>query len=178
MQARSRKGITVHRRQALNTTTHHGIPVTTVAQTLIDVATNPQIEQMIGKAILQRRITLKALRTAATNAGRAGAPLRSLIDRVTFRVTQSELERVFLRLVQRAGVPMPDTQRRFGRYRVDFAWPAVGLVVETDGPRFHATPFQQGEDRRRDRPTCAPAARRSGSRTGRCSKSRPRPSPS
>lgn len=33
---------------------------------------------------------------------------------------------------------------------MDFVWPALGLVVETDGLRCHRTPLQQTEDRQRD----------------------------
>lgn len=73
-----------------------------------------------------------------------------MIERLTFRVTQSELERAFLRLVARAGLPLPATQQRFGKHRVDFWWRELGLVVETDGARFHATATQQQADRRRD----------------------------
>jgi very-short-patch-repair endonuclease len=149
-QRRSRNGIEVHRRQALHTTKRDRIRVTTPAQTLIDIATSPDIEQAIGEAVLRRMISLKALRTAATKAGRSGAPLRRVIERSTFRVTQSELERAFLRLVADAGLPLPESQQRFGETRVDFYWPSVGLIVETDGARFHATAIQQTEDRRRD----------------------------
>jgi very-short-patch-repair endonuclease len=151
--SRSRKGIEVHRRTALRTTTRNGIPTTTLAQTLIDVAPTwdtPKLEQAISDAILRRLITLKALRAAAAKAGRPGAPLRAVIDRVTFRVTQSELERAFLRLVAKAGLPLPDTQTRFGKSRVDFHWPDIGLVVETDGGSFHANAIQQTKDRKRD----------------------------
>jgi very-short-patch-repair endonuclease len=35
-------------------------------------------------------------------------------------------------------------------FRVDFYWPELGLVVETDGLTYHRTPAQQAEDRRRD----------------------------
>ena len=35
-------------------------------------------------------------------------------------------------------------------FRVDFYWPELGLVVETDGLRYHRTPAQQAHDRRRD----------------------------
>jgi very-short-patch-repair endonuclease len=35
-------------------------------------------------------------------------------------------------------------------YRVDFAWPELGLIVETDGLRYHRTPAQQAKDRGRD----------------------------
>jgi very-short-patch-repair endonuclease len=152
-QSRSRDGIAVHRRTALKTMRHDRIRVTTPAQTLIDVAATwpqPKLEQAIGEADLRRLVGLKALRTAATKAGRPGAALRSVIDRVTFRVTQSELERAFLRLVAGAGLPLPDTQRRFGKTRVDFHWPEIGLIVEADGAQFHANAIQQTADRKRD----------------------------
>ena len=35
-------------------------------------------------------------------------------------------------------------------FRVDFYWPELGLVVETDGLRYHRTPAQQARDRQRD----------------------------
>jgi very-short-patch-repair endonuclease len=152
-ECRSHHDVEVHRRQALLRVRRDEIPTTTPAQTLIDLARTwdqPQLEQAIGEAVLKRLVSLKALRTAATKAGKSGAALRSVIDRVTFRVTQSELEREFLRLLERDGLPLPETQQRFGRTRVDFYWPDLEIVVETDGGRFHADAFQQLEDRRRD----------------------------
>ena len=35
-------------------------------------------------------------------------------------------------------------------FEVDFYWPDLGLVVETDGLRFHRTPAEQARDRLRD----------------------------
>jgi very-short-patch-repair endonuclease len=35
-------------------------------------------------------------------------------------------------------------------FKVDFYWPTLGLVVETDGLRYHRTPAQQARDRVRD----------------------------
>jgi very-short-patch-repair endonuclease len=35
-------------------------------------------------------------------------------------------------------------------FRVDFLWPELGLVVETDGLRYHQTAAQQSKDRERD----------------------------
>jgi very-short-patch-repair endonuclease len=151
--SRSRDGIEVHRPRTVRATRHKGIRVTTPAQTLIDLAhTWPQarLEQAIGEADLRGLIGLRALKTVAAKAGRPGAPLRAVIADVTFRVTQSELEREFLRLVKRSWLPLPNTQKRFGKHRVDFHWPALGLVVETDGGSFHRTARQQEADRRRD----------------------------
>jgi len=80
-----------------------------------------------------------------------GAPaLRRLLDRGTFRLTDSELERRFLRLAERAGLPRPLTQARVAGFKVDFFWPEFGLIVESDGLRYHRTPNQQLRDRVRD----------------------------
>jgi very-short-patch-repair endonuclease len=35
---------------------------------------------------------------------------------------------------------MPETQVRVNGFRVDFYWPDLGLVVETDGLTYHRTP--------------------------------------
>ena len=79
------------------------------------------------------------------------AVLRALLDRDTFRPTDTELERMFLRVVRRAGLPLPETQVQLNRYRVDFHWPALRLVVETDSLRYHRTAATQRRDAIRDR---------------------------
>jgi very-short-patch-repair endonuclease len=80
-----------------------------------------------------------------------GVPaLRRILDRRTFRLTDSELERRFLKVCRRAKLPTPKTQQQIGGFRVDFLWPDLGLIVETDGLRYHRTPQQQGRDRARD----------------------------
>jgi very-short-patch-repair endonuclease len=76
--------------------------------------------------------------------------LRELLNRQSFRLTDSELERRFLALVRFARLPMPETRQVVSGFRVDFFWPDLGLVVETDGLRYHRTPAQQARDRRRD----------------------------
>jgi very-short-patch-repair endonuclease len=84
-------------------------------------------------------------------AGRRGAAaLRRALDRPTFAVTDSELERRFLPIARRAGLPQPQTGVRLNGFRVDFYWPDLGLVVETDGLRYHRTSAEQGRDRLRD----------------------------
>jgi hypothetical protein len=51
---------------------------------------------------------------------------------------------------RRAGLPEPLTRYRLNGFRVDFYWPELGLVVETDGLRYHRTPAEQARDRLRD----------------------------
>lgn len=78
------------------------------------------------------------------------AVIRKLIDRNTLVLTDTQLERLFVPIARRAGLPKPLTQQWVNGGRVDFYWPKLKLVVETDGGRFHRTPFQQAKDRRRD----------------------------
>ncbi len=64
--------------------------------------------------------------------------------------TVPALMRRFLSLVRSAGLSDPQTQRYVSSHRVDFVWPELGLVVETDSLRYHRTPFQQRKDVERD----------------------------
>jgi very-short-patch-repair endonuclease/predicted transcriptional regulator of viral defense system len=155
---RRRPGIVVHRREGLEPrelTTREGIPVTTPDCTLIDLAARPgreRLEVAINQASKLGLIELRGLheRVRACPRRPGAAALAHLIDRATFALTDSRLERRFLPIVRRTGLPMPDTQKRVSGFRVDFVWRALGLVVETDGGSYHRTPFQQTSDRVRD----------------------------
>ena len=149
-------GIRAHRRPTMSAedvTTHRAIPVTTPTRTLIDLATtlDPKaLEAAVNEADVHDLIDPEALRADLEHQrGQPGTrPLRALLDRHTYRMTESELERRFLRIVRRAGLPLPETQRTTAG-RTDFLWPSLGLVVETDGWRYHRTPARQARDNRR-----------------------------
>ncbi len=154
---RPRPGVRTHRGAALgdDVVIRDGIRVFTPARTLLQrAATIPRLrlEREINVADALGLITPDALRREAGGfAGRAGVPdLRAVLDRHTFTLTDSELEQMFLPLAARAGLPRPATQRRVNGFRVDFFWPDIGLVVETDGLRYHRTPAQQARDLLRD----------------------------
>jgi very-short-patch-repair endonuclease len=154
----SRVGIKVHRRRALSRSDRaqwRGVAVTAPARTLIDLSTlhSPDLlETCVNQADKLGLIDPEALRAELENhRGMDGAPaLRRVLDRRVFRLTDSELERRFLRLVRRARLPEPLTQERVNGFRVDFYWPELRLVVETDGLTYHRTPTQQAKDRVRD----------------------------
>jgi very-short-patch-repair endonuclease len=136
-------------------TTRHGIPVTTPICTLIDIATRlppTQLEAAISDADKRDLANPEALRTALEQfPGRRGtARLRQVLHRRTFALTDSELERRFLPIARTAGLPVPQTGQQLNCFKVDFHWPDLGLVVETDGLRYHRTPVQQTRDRVRD----------------------------
>lgn len=153
------EGIRVHRRRGPaedDATLERAIAVTTIVRTLLDLAAMGISESLLERAVNEAdRLDLcdpEGLRAALD--GCAGQPgvgrLRSLLDRRTFTLTDSELERAFLRIARAAGLPPPLTQQRVNGYRVDFLWPDLGLVVETDGLRYHRTPSVQARDRLRD----------------------------
>jgi very-short-patch-repair endonuclease/predicted transcriptional regulator of viral defense system len=154
---RRRKGIVVHRRDFSDgdLTRRAGIPVTSPTCTLIDLASRirpGELEAAISEADRLDLVDPERLRQAVDRVShRPGLPaLRRVLDRRTFRVTHSELERLFLPIARQAGLPPPETQVWFGRFRVDFYWPELGLVVETDSLRYHRTATQQQRDRVRD----------------------------
>jgi very-short-patch-repair endonuclease len=64
-------------------------------------------------------------------------------------MSDEELERRFLPLARGVGLPLPQTKVIVDGYEVDFFWPNLGLVVETDGWRYHRTPAAQSRDARR-----------------------------
>jgi hypothetical protein len=149
------KRIRVHRRHEFEVTTRYGIPVTTPACTIIDMAprlTRDGIEAMVGQADILGLVTPVALREAAEAwpFRRGAARVAAILDRRTFRLTRSGLERLFIPIAVRVGYPIPLTRQRVNGYEVDFYWPDLGLVVETDGLTYHRTPAQQVKDRVRD----------------------------
>jgi very-short-patch-repair endonuclease len=148
------EGIRAHRRNPLPaTTTLRSIPVTQPLFTLVDLATSlheRRLEAALNEAdtlgLLDPETASAALDRLPPYPGIAG--LRRILTQYTR--TDSDLERCFLRLVKRAGLPMPVTQARVNGHRVDFYWPHLRLVVETDGLTYHRTPTQQIRDRERD----------------------------
>lgn len=140
-------GIQVHRRRRFESTRHEGIPVSTVLQTLIDCAAHSKIERLIDQADARNHLRADALRRRLEGRGEPGAAiLRGILDRDAFVLTDSELERLFVPIALRAGLPKPLTQQTVKGYRVDFYWPELKLVVEVDGPRYHRTPLEQRRD--------------------------------
>jgi len=151
-------GLRPHRRSTLppeDVTTRDNIPVTAPVLTLIDLATRlpaGSLEAAINEADKLDLVDPPTLRKAldARRGQRGTRPLRGILDRATFVLTDTELERCFVPIAARAGLPRPETQRHVNGFRVDFYWPELGLVVETDGLRYHRTPQQQSKDRLRD----------------------------
>lgn len=150
---RARPGVCTHRVRLdpVDRRTRDGIPVASPALTLLNqaaVLTPRQLEADVNAADIHGLITPDRLRRELERfAGRPGvAALRELLGRHAFTLTRSELERMFVPVARSAGLGAPRTQARVNGFTVDFFWPELGLVVETDGLRYHRTPAQQARD--------------------------------
>jgi hypothetical protein len=156
--ARLRPGIRAHRRRNHELPGRRevdGIPVTHPAATLVDLAAglpDGQLEAAVNEADHLRLADPEQLRSTidALPQWPGAKRLCRLLDGPTVTLTATELERLFPPLALEAGLPMPQTQARLSGYRVDFYWPELGIVVETDSLRYHRTPFKQASDKRRD----------------------------
>jgi very-short-patch-repair endonuclease len=147
--------LVVHRRKSLDSMLHRGIPVTSPEDTVIDMAprlSRDGLEAMISQADVLGLTTPEQLwKAVEAKSHRPGvAIVRDTLDPHLFRLTRSKLERLFLPICERAGLPRPLTRQIVDGYEVDFYWPDIGLVIETDGGTFHRSPIQQTKDRKRD----------------------------
>jgi very-short-patch-repair endonuclease len=151
-------GLTVHRRPSLkaqHVRRKQGIRLTSLVVTIIDLAPRlpgSEVEAMIGEADRLGLIDPEELRDELSSyrGWKGVAKVRQLLDRRSYVLTHTWLERLFLQLLVEAGLPLPQGQARRGKSRVDFHWDDLGLVVETDGLTYHRTAAKQSEDLRRD----------------------------
>ena len=168
---RRRRGIRVHRSRRLpseEVTTELGIPVTSVARTLLDLADVLQpheLKRAIAEGDYRGVFDLTSLiAVVSANPGRRGATVMRAV-RARPQRTRSDLEDRFLDLIERHGLPRPVAGMVIAGHEADFTWPDAGLIVETDGGGAHRTAEAFEADRLRDRATL-----RAGYRTIRLTK--------
>jgi very-short-patch-repair endonuclease len=138
-----------------------GIPCTSVERTLLDLAAVIpvwQLRKALAEAEVRRIVDLSALRALLWRSrGRRGvARLRSILDGLhpETRRTRSELERMFLHMCRKGGLPTPEVNVSLyvsGRQlKPDFLWRDAGLIIEADSRRFHDTASAFQHDRQRE----------------------------
>lgn len=158
-QSRDKPGVRVHRVRHLDrrdVTRHDGVPVTSLARTLLDLAAvlpARDLTRTLEEAEVQRLVTRRQLTALLDRSrGRAGAaPLRLALSRYdTPALTRSEAERQMLELIRAARLPPPRTNTHVNGHEVDLLWPEHRLIVEIDGFTFHSTRTAFERDRTRD----------------------------
>ena len=158
------KGVVIHHVSQLAAVDRgrlSGIPITSPARTLIDLAALLQIEALetaVHQAVLTRLVTLARLRerlAASSAKGRRGPAVlrRVLEDARGDRAVRSPLERRLERLLHDAGFcswasefPVQVDGRTF---YLDFAFPEHFVAVEADGRKWHSTKESFEHDRQR-----------------------------
>jgi very-short-patch-repair endonuclease len=153
-------GIHVHRANRLedrDLRTRHGLPVTSPARTVIDLATTEASERELESVIAEARVghllregeLERALRQAGRRPGTGR--LRALLEAEGDPgITRSEGERILRRYLRAAGLAQPVTNRKIGRWEPDFLWGEERVIVELDSWPFHGDRRAFERDRRKD----------------------------
>ncbi|MDX6697705.1 MAG: hypothetical protein QOE65_1102 [Solirubrobacteraceae bacterium] len=159
---RSRTDLRFHRLalSEVERTSHRGIPVTTAARTLLDLAASLrryELERAVEEAERRRlldRVVLAALFDEHPRT-KGIAILRAVLEDASPRLTRSDFEARFAAFLAHAGLPAAhlNARVRVGRHRfeVDCVWPEQRVVVELDSHAYHGTRAAFERDRRRDR---------------------------
>lgn len=161
--ARSSERISVHRTRILDAedvTEVSGIPVTTVARTLLDLAgivPHDHLTKAIKEAERQHTFDLRTVEAAmARTRGRTGRGHRALKQAIEeyatlgLSATDSALEDAFHRLVRDSGLPSPEINTYVEGFKIDAVWRAQRVAVELDGWAHHHTRHAFERDRERD----------------------------
>jgi very-short-patch-repair endonuclease len=154
----------VHRLDPVDTTQRGLIPVTTATRTLLDIAPRVQLDQLeeaLDGACRRGQIHVAHLVWRLAELRRQGVEGMAKVDALLEhacreRGEESWLESAYLRILRRAGLPLPRLQRTTimgtdgPRYRLDGTYDDHHLVVEIDGHTTHATRRQRQADAERD----------------------------
>lgn len=150
---------TTKRLRALDTVRVDGLRVMSATRTIYDLAlagaTPERLEAAIDSAVRMQLSSPEVLRRRLADlrgSGRWGC--RTVAAMIEDSGGHSPLERRFLAIVRRAGLPRPRTQVVFRRHtrtiaRVDFLFEDVGVVVEVSGQLNHASPAERARDAQR-----------------------------
>ena len=143
-----------------------GIPCTSPARTIVDLAGTVgtrTLRSAFERAAARNLLDLVAIEASIGPGGRRGSrTLRALTDEwrpaapvLAAARLKSPLEAKVLPLLAKRGLPMPlanmPVELAEGRIEVDFLWPQQRFVLEADSRAFHATDVASERDRWRDR---------------------------
>jgi very-short-patch-repair endonuclease len=152
---REHPALRVHQSRQIERASRHGIPLTTPARTVLDLASvldGKRLRRGVREALALELVTAGEL-VKRLEPGRRGVARLARILATGHTPTRSELEDAVLDLIVRGGLRIPDVNVPLpaGGKRVvpDFRWPALRLVVEADGARWHDNPIRREEDAER-----------------------------
>lgn len=129
-----------------------GIPVISVPRTLLDLAAESEHNLRWALPRAKRLNLLDLIEVDAMLArskGQRGVRrLRLRLERYRRReFTRSELERLFLEVVERAGLPRPSMNMFVSGFELDAYWPELRFAVELDTYEYHGDEISFEKDR-------------------------------
>jgi hypothetical protein len=145
-------GIHVCGRRPLARSTHGGIPVSSIAQTLLDLAATADfklVRKALARLDFRHELDLAALEAICGHGKPGSAGLRRALATHQPRLahTNGPLEYDFFAWCERWNVPLPVVNVLVHGILVDAHWPDHGVVVELDGKDNHSSPAQVRRDR-------------------------------
>ncbi len=157
---RSHAGLRIHRSgrlTALDVARFAGVPVTTPARTLLDLAgvlPAPALRAVVRRAQGMQRVNVEQLVAALARLRPCrGASRLAAVIATGPAPTRSLFESVVLDLLAEGGLRPPEVNRPLwigGRKVIpDFRWPAERLVLEADSAAWHDNPIAREEDAER-----------------------------
>jgi hypothetical protein len=140
--------------QPRDITRQRGVPTTTRARTVLDLAprlTKKQLTRLVNNALGERGLRPTALQDVLErNPLHPGTKLlRPFIDD-PHTPTNSGFEDDFLDFVEKYNLPRPEVNFPFHGRVLDVFFPEHGLIVELDGWKFHKDRHAFENDRERD----------------------------
>jgi very-short-patch-repair endonuclease len=155
---RSRKGLVYHRVRSLGPEDCgqiDGIPVTSVARTLLDLATvipQRRLVYAIEQAERMEVLDMRAVERVMTPGRRGVERLRAAVAEVhpEAKYTRSKKERLLLEFCRKYGLPDPTMNAVVEGLTVDALWSRQKVIVELDSWGFHRGKRAFEDDRRRD----------------------------
>ena len=152
---RSLHGIRVYSRRTCEREWHRCLPTTTIERALLDFAATAPLERVrhvLAVADFKDVLDLAALRVTVGSGRRGSTMLRNALTRHEPKLarTRSDLERLFLPLCERIGIPLPEVNVYVAGVLVDAVWCEKKLVVELDGRGNHSSWAQIQEDRSKE----------------------------
>jgi very-short-patch-repair endonuclease len=142
---------------AEDTTERDGIPVTSIARTVLDLAgldgtrTAKDLRRCEELGLLDLREFEALLARTAGHKGHSALAEAVELYKPDSAVTRSDVERDFRELVRGAGLPEPALNYVVGGYEIDCWWEEARLAVEIDTYGTHGSRLSFEEDRKRGR---------------------------
>jgi predicted transcriptional regulator of viral defense system len=153
--AASTNAVKVRHRKEVEAVRHRRLPVTTIPQTLLDFASQAAplpLQMALAQADYRGLLDVPALKAKFGRGKPGSAQLREALETYEpkYAFTRSRLERAFIALCRRYGIPLPHTNVIVNGWLADAVWFGYRLIVELDGLRNHRSRAQLERDHRRD----------------------------